>query len=164
MLGLSLSTFTTLHVILCFVAIGSGVIVIAGLLRSKRLEGWIAVYLVSALAASASGFGFPFEKILPSHILGVISLVVLILATVARYLFHLAGAWRWVFSVGVVLGVYFQIFVAIAQLFQKVPSFQMLAPTQSEPPFAIAQGIALGVFVALAIPGAIKFRPLAVQP
>src|SRR4051812_38587231 len=101
MLGLSLSTFTTLHVILCFVAIGSGVIVIAGLLRSKRLEGWIAVYLVSALAASASGFGFPFEKILPSHILGVISIVVLILATVARYLFHLAGAWRWVFSVGV---------------------------------------------------------------
>jgi hypothetical protein len=164
MLGLSLSTFTTVHVILCFVAIGSGLIVIGGLLRSKRFDGWTAIYLLSAVAASATGFGFPFDKLLPSHYLGMISLVVLIGAALARYPFHLAGAWRWVYAVGAVLSVYFQIFVGIVQLFQKVPSFQSLAPTQSEPPFAIAQGIALVVFVALAVAGAIKFRPLPAQP
>jgi hypothetical protein len=164
MLGLSLSTFTTVHVILCLVAIASGLIVVVGLLASKPLDGWTAIYLGSAIAASATGFGFPFDQLLPSHYLGMISLVVLIVAALARYPFHLAGAWRWVYAVGAALGVYFQIFVAIAQLFQKAPALHALAPTQSERPFAIAQGVALVIFVALTVAAAIKFRPLAVQP
>jgi hypothetical protein len=159
MLGLSLSTFTTVHVILCLVAIASGLIVIVGLLAAKRLDGWTALYLLSALAASATGFGFPFEKLLPSHILGIVSLVVLIVAALARYLFHLAGTWRAIYAVGAVLGVYFQVFVGIVQAFLKVPALSALAPTQTEPPFAITQGVALVIFIAWAIAAAIKFHP-----
>ena len=159
MLGLSLSTFTTVHVILCLVAIASGLIVIVGLLASQRRDGWTALYLLSALAASATGFGFPFEKLLPSHILGIISLVVLIVAALARYGLHLAGTWRAIYAVGAVLGVYFQVFVGIVQAFLKVPALSALAPTQTEPPFAIAQGVALVIFIAWAIAAAIKFHP-----
>src|SRR5262245_18378556 len=158
-LGLSLEAFTTVHVILCVVAIVSGLIVIAGLLGSKPLEGWTAIYLLSALAASATGFGFPFEKLLPSQSHGIIGIVVLIATALGRNVFHLHGSWRAIYAVGAVLGVYFQIFVLIVQAFGKVDTLRALAPTQSEPPFAIAQVVALVIFVALAIAAARIFHP-----
>jgi len=154
-----LSTFTWVHVALSLVGLASGLVVVIGLLASRRLDGWTALFLASTVATSATGFGFPFERFLASHWVGVISLAVLLAAILARYVFHLAGAWRWIYAVGAVVALYFNVFVAIAQAFMKVPALNAMAPTLSEPPFAIAQAGALAIFAVLAIAAAIKFRP-----
>jgi magnesium-transporting ATPase (P-type) len=140
------------------VALISGFIVVFGLLGAKKLDGWTALYLASSVATSATGFGFPFDHFLPSHWIGVISLVLLAVAILARYVLHLAGAWRWIYVVSVVTSVFFLVFVTIAQAFQKVDALKALAPTQSEPPFAIAEVVALLVFVVLAFAAVKKFR------
>src|SRR5437762_9590874 len=103
MMILSLRTFTIVHVVLSLVGIGSGCVVTFGLLRAKRLDGLTALFLSSTVATSATGFGFPFDHVLPSHVVGVISLVVLAVAIFARYTGHLAGAWRWIYVVGAVM-------------------------------------------------------------
>lgn len=158
--GMTTSTFTLVHVVLSLVGIGTGFIVMFGLLTGKRLEGWTAVFLASTVATSVTGFGFPFHKFLPPHVVGVISLVVLAVAIVARYGFHLRGAWRWIYVVSAVIALYFNVFVAIVQAFQKVPSLKAIAPTQKEPPFLIAQLAALVLFVVLAIVATKRFKPL----
>ena len=158
---LGLSTFTWVHTLLSLVGIASGLVVVKGLLSSQRLDGWTALFLASAVATSATGFFLPADRFMPSHWVGVISLVVLALAIFARYSLHLAGAWRRIYAVGAVLTLYFLVFVGVAQLFAKVPALRALAPTQSEPPFAIAEGVVLVLFVALTVAAAIKFRPQA---
>jgi magnesium-transporting ATPase (P-type) len=155
------STFTLVHTVLSIVALVAGIIVVMGLLASKSSNGWTAVYLVTAVATSATGFGFASPSFMPSHWVGVISLVVLLAAILARYVFHFAGSWRLIYAVSMVLSVYFLVFVAIAQAFLKVPALRAMAPTQSEPPFAIAQGVCLVIFIALAIAAARKFHPVA---
>jgi hypothetical protein len=156
-----MSTFTLVHTVLSLVALVSGVIVVVGLLASKMHNGWTALYLATAVATSATGFGFASPSFMPSHGVGVVSLAVLLAAILARYVFHFAGAWRRIYAVGVVLGLYFLVFVAIAQAFMKVPALRAMAPTTSEPPFAIAQGVCLVIFIVLAIAAAKKFRPMA---
>jgi magnesium-transporting ATPase (P-type) len=116
------------------------------------------VFLASALATSITGFGFPLTPFLPSHVIGIISLVVLAVAAIALYVFHLAGAWRWLYVLSVVTLLYFNVFILVVQLFRKVPTLHALAPTESEPPLLIAQAVVLAVFVALAIAGTIKFH------
>lgn len=157
---MTMSTFTLVHTVLSLVALVAGVIVVMGLLASKVHSGWTALFLATAVATSATGFGFVSPSFMPSHVVGVVSLVVLLLAILARYVFHLAGAWRWIYAVGVVLGLYFLVLVAIAQAFMKVPALRAMAPTTSEPPFAIAQGVCLVIFIVLVIAAARKFRPL----
>src|SRR5258706_10339944 len=159
MLGLSLSTFTLVHVVLSLVGIGSGFVVLYGLLVGKRLDGWTALFLVTTVATSATGFGFPFDHLLPSHKVGIVSLLVLAMAIVARYLLHLAGAWRRVYVISAVMALYLNAFVGVVQALVKVPALNALAPTQSEPPFAVAQGLVLLVFAALGSVAAIRFRP-----
>jgi drug/metabolite transporter (DMT)-like permease len=156
---LGMSTFTYVHTVLSLIALVAGLIVVIGLLTSKRLDWWTALYLASAVATSATGFGFKVDSYGASHVIGGISLVVLLVAILARYVLHLAGAWRWIYAVTAVGGVYFLVFVAIAQAFKKVPALMTLAPTLSEPPFALAQLGALVVFVVLAIAAARTFRP-----
>ena len=158
---LGLSTFTWVHTLLSLVGIASGLVVVKGLFSSQRLDSWTALFLASAVATSATGFFLPADRFMPSHWVGVISLVVLALAILARYSLHLAGAWRRIYAVGAVLTLYFLVFVGVAQLFAKVPALRALAPTQSEPPFAIAEGVVLVLFVALTVAAAIKFRPQA---
>ena len=114
---------------------------------------------LGAVLTSVTGFGFPFEHLLPSHKVGIISLAVLALAIPARYVFHLAGAWRWIYVAGAALALYFNVFVAVVQAFEKVGSLKALAPTQSEPPFLIAQILVLAVFVVLTVFGARRFHP-----
>jgi hypothetical protein len=143
--------FTLAHVLLSLAGIGSGFIVVVGMLAAKRMAGSTMFFLATTVATSLTGFLFPFHKLLPSHIVGIISLGVLMLAIVARYLRRLAGAWRWVYVVNVVVALYLNFFVLVAQAFQKVPALKALAPTQSEAPFLVTQLIVLGVFVALAI-------------
>jgi hypothetical protein len=153
-----LSAFTFFHVVLSLIGIVAGFVVVYGLLASKRLDGWTMVFLTTTVATSVTGFLFPFHKFLPSHGVGILSLVVLAIAILARYRFHLAGGWRLTYVISAVLALYFNVFVLIVQLFLKVPSLLAMAPTQSEPPFQVTQLFALVVFVALAIRGAMTFR------
>jgi hypothetical protein len=159
MLGMSLSTFTLVHVLLSLVGIGSGFVVLFGLLTRKRLDGWTALFLATTVATSATGFGFPFDHLLPSHKVGIVSLVVLAIAIVARYPLHLARGWRRVYVISAVMALYFNVFVGVVQAFLKVPALNAMAPTQSEPPFAVAQGLVLILFIALGSIAAIRFRP-----
>jgi hypothetical protein len=153
-----LSAFTLFHVILSLVGIGSGFVVVYGLLGSKRFDGWTTLFLATTVATSVTGFFFPFHSFLPSHALGILSLMVLALAILGRYRFRLAGGWRRTYVVSAVIALYLNVVVLIVQLFRKVPALQALAPTQSEPPFQVVQLAALLLFAALGIRAAIKFH------
>jgi len=157
-LGLSTSTYTLLHVLISLVGIGSGFVVVFGLLRGKRLDGWTAIFLTSTVLTSLTGYAFPAHNILPSHVVGAISLVVLAVAILARYMFHLAGPWRWVYVIGAALALYLNVFVAVIQSFLKIPALKALAPTQTELPFFAAQTVVLALFVFLAILAVRRFR------
>ena len=157
-LGMTTSTFTLLHVLISLAGIGSGFIVVYGLLTGKRLDGWTAIFLATTVLTSLTGFLFPVEHLLPSHVVGIISLLVLAIAILARYALHLAGAWRWVYVVCSVLALYLNSFVAVVQSFLKVPALKALAPTQKEPPFLVAQLIVMALFIVLGIFAVKKFQ------
>jgi magnesium-transporting ATPase (P-type) len=118
------------HVVLSLVGIVAGLIVLGGMLGSKKLEGWTALFLATTVLTSATGFLFPFVKILPSHIVGVISLAVLAVAIVALYVCRLAGRWRWIYVASAVFALYLNAFVGVVQAFLKIPSLKAMAPTQ----------------------------------
>ena len=158
-----MTPFTFVHVVLSLVGIGSGFVVVYGLLAEKRLDVWTTVFLASTVATSVTGFLFPFERFLPSHAVGALSLAVLAVAILARYALHFAGAWRRIYVVSAVIALYLNVFVLVAQLFQKVPALNALAPTQSEPPFLLTQLVLLAPFVVLAIAATIKFRTAPVR-
>jgi len=145
-LGMSLATFTLVHVLLSLAGIGSGFIVLFGLIAGKRLNGWTTIFLVTTALTNLTGFLFPVEHLMPSHVIGFLSLAVLSLAIAARYAFRFAGAWRWIYVVSAALALYFNSFVAIVQAFEKVPALKALAPTQKEPPFLMAQLALLALF------------------
>lgn len=148
-LGMSLSTFTLLHVIISLAGLGSGFIVVFGLLNSKRLDGWTAIFLTTTVLTSVTGFMFPFEGFKPSYVLAAMSLVVLAIAIYARYGRNLAGGWRGTYVITAAIALYFNCFVAVAQAFMKIPALHDMAPTGSEPPFLIAQLLVLATFVFL---------------
>jgi hypothetical protein len=150
-------TFTLIHVVISLIGIGSGAIVSFGMLTGKRMNGWTALFLASTVATSVTGFGFPFDHLLPSHIVGIISLVVLAVASYARYGKRLAGGWRAVYVISAVVAFYLNVFVLVVQLFRRVPALAALAPTQSEPPFAIAQLGVFVLFIALGVMATKKF-------
>jgi hypothetical protein len=142
------ATFTLVHVLISLAAIVSGWLVVYGMLRGNRMDGGTAIFLLTTALTSLTGFFFPSTSITPGFVLGVLSLVVLAAAIVARYLFHMAGAWRWVYVVGACVALYFNMFVLLAQLFMKVPVLHALAPTGKELPFGLAQ---LALLVLLAV-------------
>src|SRR6266852_4097589 len=146
-LGMSLSVFTTVHVIISLIAIVAGI---------------IGIFLLFTILTSATGFLFPFEKLLPSHMIGILSLVLLAIACIALYGMKLSGAWRWIYAVTALTPLYLNVFVLIIQAFLKVPSLHALAPSvpPSEPPFAIIQGIVLVFFVIVIIGAVRRFRPM----
>jgi hypothetical protein len=158
-LGMSTATYTSLHVLISLAAIGLGFVVILGFLTGKRLDGWTAVFLTTTALTSITGFGFPFDHLLPSHILGIMSLVILAVAIPARYAFHLSGSWRWIYVVGSALALYFNVFVLIVQSFEKVSALKVLAPTQKEPPFVVTQLLVLLIFATLTVFATFRFHP-----
>ncbi|HEX9445503.1 MAG TPA: hypothetical protein VGA73_15385 [Candidatus Binatia bacterium] len=158
-LGMSISTFTLVHVVLSLIGIFSGAVVLLGMLGGKRLDGWTATFLATTVLTSVTGFGFPFDHLLPSHKVGILSLAVLAVAILTRYAFHLVGAWRWIYVITAALALYLNVFVGVVQAFLKVPALRALAPTGTEPPFVAAEAAVLALFVALAVAAAIKFRP-----
>jgi len=162
-LGLSLPTFTAVHVLISLVGIISGLIAMAGLLRSSIARGWTPLFLLTTILTSVTGFLFPFTGLMPSHVVGIISLVLLAIAVFALYVQRLRGRWRAAYVVTALLSLYLNIFVLIVQLFQKVGPLKALAPTQSEPPFLAVQGVTLLFFVAVIIFSAMRFRPTPVS-
>lgn len=157
--GLSIENFTILHTAISLIAIASGFIVLAGMLRARRLPGWTAGFLVTTILTSVTGFMFPINGLTPAIVFGLISIVILVIALAALYLKHLSGAWRWIYVTTALVALYLNVFVLIVQSFQKLPALQKLAPTQSEPPFLIAQAVALIAFLILGAMAARKFRP-----
>jgi hypothetical protein len=153
------TTLVGFHTWLSLIAIAAGVPVALALLRGEVSGGWTGLYLVTAIATSATGFLFPFSGVLPSHIFGVVSLLLLLPAAYALYVRSLAGGWRRLYAIATMLALYLLVFVAVVQVFMKVPSLNAIAPTQSEPPFAIAQGMVLLVFATLTWLAARAFRP-----
>ena len=154
-----LKIYTIFHTLLSLVAIFTGSVVLFQMLGSKRSACWTQWFLVTAVATTVTGFFFPFIGVTPAIILGIISLPVLAAALIGNYPKALAGHWRWIYAVTAGLALYFNVFVLIVQSFQKIPALHALAPTQTEPPFQIAQLIALVIFAALIIAAAIKFHP-----
>ena len=150
-LGMSLATFTLVHVVISLVGIVSGLLVLYGLIKGKRFDGATAIFLATTVLTSLTGFLFPFTHLLPSHIVGIISLVVLAVAILARYALHLVGSWRSIYVVSSVLALYLNVFVLVVQSFLKIPAVHALAPTQKEPPFLIVQLIVLAIFIGLGI-------------
>jgi hypothetical protein len=155
---LGMSTLTFVHVVLSLIGIFAGFFVVLGLLTSKRLDGWTALFLASTVATSVTGFFFPFHGITPADVFGIVSLIVLPVAMFARYGRNLAGGWRRTYVITAMIALYLNVFIFIVQLFEKVPALRALAPTLSEPPFKVTQLVALALFVALTIAAAIKFR------
>jgi hypothetical protein len=144
-----LQIFTVIHVAISLAAIGSGFVVLFGLLTGKRLDGWNAFFLATTVATSVTGFGFPIRGFTPGIGLGILSLLVLAVAIYARYVRQLAGVWRRVYVISATTALYLNVLVLIVQSFQKVPALKALAPNQTEPPFAVAQLVALVAFIVL---------------
>lgn len=153
-----LSAFTLFHVVLSLIGIGSGFALVFGLLSARNSDNLTALFLASTLATSLTGFLFPVHRFLPSHAIGILSVIVLAFAIAARYRFHLTGGWRLVFAINATIALYFNVFVLVVQLFKHVPALHALAPTQSEPPFLAAESVVLICFVALGILAAKRFR------
>jgi hypothetical protein len=155
-----MAPFTLFHVILSLIGIVTGLVVLAGLIGSESKPGWTLVFLITTVATSATGFLFPFGGFTPAIGVGIISMIFLITAIIALYVYRLAGAWRWVYVASAVVSLYLNVFVLVAQSFQKIPALNALAPTGSEPPFAIAQGIVLVLFIIAGFLSLRRFHPL----
>lgn len=161
---MALTTYTLAHVAISLVGIVSGFVVLFGLLVAKRLDGWTTLFLATTVLTSATGFFFPVRHLLPSHIVGILSLVVLGVAIYARYSRRLAGAWRKAYVASAVTALYLNVFVGIVQAFLKIPALHALAPTQAEAPFKFTQLGALVIFVALGVIAAKRFREDPAKP
>jgi hypothetical protein len=162
-LGMSLANFTMVHVIISLIGIVSGIIVMFAMLGSNRMPGLTAIFLLFTILTSATGFGFPFTQLLPSHMIGILSLVLLAIACIALYAMRLAGPWRWIYVVTALLSLYFNVFVLIIQSFLKIPALTAVAPGNppSGPVFAVVQGVVLLFFVLVIIGAWRRFRPTA---
>jgi hypothetical protein len=154
-----LEIYTIVHTLISLVAIFTGLVVVFGVLGGKRLDGWTKWFLITAVATSITGFFFPFHGFTPAIGLGIISLPFLALTIFARYPKHLAGPWRWIYVIGAVICLYFNLFVLVVQAFEKIPALHALAPTQTEPPFKLTQLVVLLVSALLAIVATLRFHP-----
>jgi hypothetical protein len=158
-LGMSTASFTLLHVLISLVGIGSGLVVMYGMIMANRLNGWTALFLATTALTSLTGFAFPNEHVTPGIVIGVLSLIVLAIAAASRYGMGMRGIMRPVYVVSAALALYFNVFVLIVQSFEKVPALHALAPTQKEPPFGIAQLLILILFVVATVYAVKRFHP-----
>jgi hypothetical protein len=141
--------FTLAHVVLSVVGIVAGLVLVGAMSAGRRPDGWAGLFLVTTFLTNLSGFGFPFTRLLPSHVISAVSVILIPIVAFALYSKKAAGPWRRVFTIGSVVALYLNVFVLIAQLFAKVPAMVALAPTQSEWPFAVTQVLVLAMFVSI---------------
>ena len=158
-LGMSVGAFTLLHVIITLLAIGSGLIVVGGMFASHKLPGTTAIFLLTTALTSVTGFLFPIHGFTPALGVGILACVILPVALFALYKEHLVGAWRWIYVIAAIASLYLNVFVLVVQSFVKVSALNALAPTQSEPPFAITQAAVLVIFILIALIAVVKFQP-----
>ena len=154
-----MTAFTQFHVLLSLLGILSGLIVLSGLCTSKPMPGWSLLFLVTTMATNLTGFLFPFNGLTPAIGVGLLSTLVVLITISARYQHLLARKWRWIYVVGAVIGLYFNVFVLVVQSFLKIPSLHELAPNGNELPFAIAQGVVLLFFIVTGAIAVKKFHP-----
>jgi hypothetical protein len=157
--GMSLATYTALHTIISLIGIAAGIVAMFGMLGGRLLKGWTWLFLFTTVLTSVTGFGFPVAHVMPSHIVGGISLIVLAIALYALYGKRISGAWRWIYVVTAVMALYLNVFVGVVQAFQKIPPLQPLAPTQTEPPLQLAQLATFLIFLVLGFLALRKFHP-----
>lgn len=158
-LGISTQAFTLSHVVISLIGIVAGLVVLAGMLASRRLDGWTALFLGTTVLTSVTGFFFPRDHLLPSHIVGILSLAALALALAALYGYRLAGPWRRVYVVTAIFALYLNIFVAVVQAFAKIPVLHAMAPAQSDLPFIVAQLAVIVIIVGFGIKALRSFHP-----
>jgi hypothetical protein len=160
-LGMSLSAFTTLHVVISLIAIVAGIIVMFGMLGSNPMPGLTAIFLLFTILTSVTGFLFPFNGVTPGDVVGALSLVLLAIACIALYAMKLSGGWRWIYAVTALISLYLNVFVLVIQSFLKIPALTAVAPGNppSGPVFAVVQGIVLVFFVLMIIGAVRRFRP-----
>jgi hypothetical protein len=154
-----LQIYTIIHTLISLVAIFTGLVVVFGMIAGKRLDGWTKWFLTTAVLTTLTGFFFPFHGFTPAIGLGIISLPFLAITIFARYVKQLAGTWRWIFAIGAVICLYFNLFVLVVQLFEKVPALQAIAPTQTESQFKLVQLIVIVLTILLGIIAVVRFRP-----
>ena len=162
-LGMSLATFTLLHVIISLIAIATGLVVMSGMLGSRPMPGLTAIFLLFTILTSVTGFLFPFTQLLPSHMVGILSLVLMAIACVALYVMKLSGPWRWIYVLTALISLYLNVFVLVIQSFLKIPALSAVAPGNppAGPVFAVVQGIVLLFFVLVIIGAWRRFKPMA---
>jgi hypothetical protein len=160
-LGMSVSAFTILHVVISLVGVAAGLVALVGMFSSNRLGRWTALFLAATVLTSVTGFLFPISSFTPALAVGALSLMVLAAALLGLYVFHLGGTWRAIYVAGAVVALYFNVFVLVVQAFQKLPFLQPLAPTQSEPPFVVTQVAVLVIFAVLGLFAVKRFHPAA---
>jgi hypothetical protein len=158
-----LAAFTIFHVVISLVGILAGFVVIFALISAKQSRGWTPRFLVTTAATSVTGFLFPFHRFLPSHGVGIVSLLVLAITIPALYVYRLGGPWRRMYFIGAVIALYLNVFVLIAQFFMKIPALKAWAPTQSEPPFLVTQVVVMLLFIVLGVLVAKRFPAEAVH-
>lgn len=159
MFTFDVSTLLGFHNAVSVAAIPLGLIVTWGFLNARAFPLITLLFLAALIATSVTGFLFPFTAFGPAHIIGAVSLVVLFVALLGRYVFRLRGPWRPVYVIAAVLALWLDVFVAIVQMFQKIPELNRFAPTGTELPFAITQVVGLVIFIWLAVRGAQQFHP-----
>jgi len=159
---LDITTVTLVHTVISIVAIAAGLVVVGGLIAGVRIDGWTGIFLVTTALSSVTGFFFPFTKLLASHWVGVISLIILPFVIAARYWKHLRGAWRGIYVVSTVLVLYLNFFILNVQLFRRIPALIVAAPKQTEPPVVLTQLLVLALFAWLGFAAFRRFRPQAV--
>src|SRR5436305_4272111 len=157
-LGMSLETYTLIHVVISLIAILSGLLVFFGMVANKRMDALTALFLATTVLTSVTGFFFPFVHITPGIVLGILSLIVLAITIPARYSKHMAGGWRKTYVITSAIALWFNLFVLVVQSFEKVPALHALAPTQKEPPFKIAQLVVMVLMAVLMVAAAKRFR------
>jgi hypothetical protein len=160
-LGMSLSAFTTLHVVISLIGIVAGIIVMFGMLGSNPMPGLTAIFLLFTILTSVTGFLFPFKGVTPADVVGALSLLLLAIACIAFYIMKLSGGWRWIYVVTALISLYLNVFVLLIQSFLKIPALTAVAPGNppSGPVFAVVQGIVLVFFVLMIVGAVRRFRP-----
>jgi len=156
---MDITTLTLVHTVISIVAIAAGLVVVGGLIAGVRIDGWTGIFLVTSALTSITGFFFPFTRLLASHWVGIISLVILPFVIAARYWQRLRGIWRGIYVVGTVLVLYLNFFILLVQLFRRIPALLVAAPKQTEPPFVLTQLLVLALFAWLGFAAFRRFRP-----
>ena len=153
------NTFTLFHTAVSLVAIVAGAMAVTDVLRNHTGPFWTNLFLLTAAVTSVTGYFFPFRGITPAQIVGILALAILAVVLLASYRFSVAKFWQWIYAVGMVASLYLLVFVGIVQAFQKLAFLNGLVSTGTEPIFAVAQGTALLLFIAIGIAAARRFRP-----